>query len=314
MRATPPAIAVLGTLTRDTTVYADGSRSENLGGTHYSVLTLAHLFQGRARILPVAHVGADAFAAIEAALNLPGVDRSGLLQVPQSNNHVYLTYTSATEREEILVGLVPPLSAAECSSLGALDWVLVNLTSGRDVTLEGMQALRGATGGTVQLDVHSLTLDFAPNGKRFLSKPEGWERWVACADWVQMNETEARLLGEGLPLQEFAARVLALGPQGVFVTLGDAGCHGFWRQGGERRSLRLPAARQPEPAFPTGCGDVFGAGLAFALLQGAPVDAALRFANATAGTKAGWEPFGALRDLRRALARELETLLPEPHA
>ena len=314
MRAHPPAIAVLGTLTRDTTVYADGSRSENLGGTHYSVLTLAHLFQGRARILPVAHVGADAFAAIDSALTLPGVDRSGLRQVPQPNNHVYLTYTSATEREEILVGLVPPLTAAECAGLGALDWILVNLTSGRDVTLEGMEALWHLRRGAVQLDVHSLTLDFAPNGKRFLSKPEGWQRWVACADWVQMNETEARLLGEGLPLQEFADSVLALGPQGVFVTLGSAGCHGFWREGSERRSLRLPAARQPEPAFPTGCGDVFGAGFAYARLQGAPVAAALHFANTTAGTKAGWEPYGALRDLRQALAPELAALGPETQA
>ena len=47
------SIAVVGTLTRDTTVYVDGTRTENLGGTHYTVRTLVSLFASAARIVPV---------------------------------------------------------------------------------------------------------------------------------------------------------------------------------------------------------------------------------------------------------------------
>ena len=300
------SIAVLGTLTRDTTVYADGARSENLGGTHYSILTLAHLFEGRARILPVAHVGADTWNEVGRALALPGIDPSGLRCVPEPNNHVYLTYKSQTERDEVLVGLVPALTAADCARLPPLDWVLVNLTSGRDVTLEGMQVLRQHTRATVQLDIHSLTLGFAADGRRFLRKPEGWERWVASADWVQMNEAEARLLSDGGDVEEFATALLELGPRGVLVTLGAAGCFGCWRQAGDTHRVAVAAARQPRPAFPTGCGDVFGASFAYAQLEGASPEAAMRFANAAAGAKACREPFGELRRLRHDVAVELE--------
>ena len=73
---------MLGTLTRDTTIYADGTRTENLGGLVYTLSTLAHLFEGRARILPIANVGADLYSTVLAALDLPGVDSMLVRRVP----------------------------------------------------------------------------------------------------------------------------------------------------------------------------------------------------------------------------------------
>ena len=306
----PASIAVLGTLTRDTTVYADGSRSENLGGTHYALLTLAHLFDGRARVVPIANVGQDCFDEIHAALDLPGMDRSALRRVRQANNHVYLTYHSVEDRDEVLVGLVPPVTLEHCNAVQDIDWMLVNMTSGRDVELQTLQALRRRGFIGLQLDVHSLTLGFEPNGRRILQKPDDWEEWVACADWVQMNETEAALLGDDSPVEGFARRVVELGPRGVLVTLGARGCVGAWREDGATRVLRLDAACHPEPAYPTGCGDVFGASFAFALLRGAAPESALGFANAAAGAKAGHEPYTELRRLRQHVAVELQRWIP----
>lgn len=307
-----PSIAVVGTLTRDTTVYADGSRSENLGGTHYALLTLSNLFDGHTRIVPIANVGDDAFVDIHAALDLPGVDRSALRRVPVRNNHVHLTYRSAEEREEVLVGLVPPVSVEHCLAPPDIDWMLVNLTSGRDLELSTMQALRRQSYTGLQLDIHSLTLGFAEKGRRVLEKPVDWRAWVACADWVQMNETEAGLLRDDRPVEEFAAEILHLGPRGVFVTLGARGCFGAWIERGTKRTLHLEATTQPDPAYPTGCGDVFGASFAFAMLQSAGVEAALRFANAAAGAKACHEPYTALHELRAHIRAELGRLIPRP--
>ena len=305
-----PWIAVLGTLTRDTTVYPDGSRSENLGGLHWALLTLAHLFEARARIVPVANVGEDAYAQVLAGLDLPGLDPGRLRCVPQPNNHVFLTYRSPEEREEVLVGLVPPVGWEDVAPVGAADWILVNMISGRDVELETLENLRRSATGPVQLDVHSLTLGFEPGGRRFLQKPPEWERWVACADWVQMNEAEARLLGDGRAVPDFARRLLEKGPRGVLVTLGRQGCFAVWRTAEGVRELALDAARHPEPAYPTGCGDVFGASFAYALLEGAATESAIRFANAAAGAKACREPYTELRRLRRHVARELELFVP----
>lgn len=310
--ARPPCIAVLGTLTRDTTVYVDGSRSENLGGTHYALLALAHLFEGRARIVPIANVGEDAFEAIEAALGLPGIDRSALQRVAQPNNHVYLTYHTAEERDEVLVGLVPPVRIEQCAAVRDVDWMLVNLTSGRDVELETLRALRQRPLAGLQLDVHSLTLGFEADGRRVPAKPVDWKDWVACADWVQMNEAEAMLLGDDTALETFARQALELGPRGVLVTLGARGCLGLWRENGSTRALRLEAARHPVTAYPTGCGDVFGASFAFALMRGAAPEAALRFANAAAGTKACYEPYSELRRLRTHVKAELQRFVPSP--
>ena len=306
----PPSVAVLGTLTRDTTIYADGSRSENLGGTHYAVLTLAHLFNGRARVVPIANVGEDAFEEIQRALDRPGIDRSALRRVAEPNNHVHLTYRTADERDEVLVGLVPPVPLEHCVSVPDIDWMLVNLTSGRDIELATMRSLRQRPFAGLQLDVHSLTLGFEADGRRVLQKPADWEEWVAGADWVQMNATEAALLGDEGPVEAFARRVLDLGPRGVLITLGAQGCLGMWHEGGAARTLRLDAASHPEPAYPTGCGDVFGASFAFATLSGAGPEAALRFANAAAGAKACHEPYTELRRLRVHVASELERLVP----
>lgn len=293
-----PSIAVLGTLTRDTTTYADGSRTENLGGLLYTLATLVHLFDGSARILPVANVGADFEATVRTALDLPGVDLRFLRRVPVPNNHVRLTYRDDATRDEVLEGLVPPIGLEHAA--GALDagWMLVNLTSGRDIELETLQALRVRYPGVLQLDVHSLTLDIVPGGLRVLRRPERWREWVACADWVQMNETEAVLLGEGASPEDFAVQLLDVGPRGALVTLGSAGCLGCWREGTITRRLRLPAAHHPSPPYPTGCGDVFGATFAYARLAGAAVEDALRLANGVAGVKAGFEPHARLRHIR----------------
>src|SRR5262245_4044589 len=270
---TSPTIAVLGTLTRDTTIYADGSRTENLGGLVYTLSTLAHLFAGGARILPVANVGEDLFPRVKESLDeLPGVETTHLRVVHQPNNHVHLTYLDEARRDEVLEGLVPPVEPEHAlAAAREADHYLVNLTSGRDLELETMQALRAGFRGTLQFDIHSLTLDIEPGGRRVLRRPEQWRDWLVCADWVQMNETEARLLGEREPPERFAPRLLDLGPEVVLVTLGQDGAFGCWQGAAGAETLRLSAAARPRPAFPTGCGDVFGAAFAYARLSGAGV-------------------------------------------
>ncbi len=309
-RATQPrqTIAVLGTLTRDTTVYADGRRTENLGGLLYTLSTLAHLSAGKIRILPVANVGQDLASAVERALQLPGVDTALVRRVPVANNHVYLTYRDAETRDEVLVGLVPPVDLAHALAALQADHFLVNLTSGLDVELATLQALRRQFHGTIQLDIHSLTLGFAADGLRVLRRPEDWRQWVRCADWVQMNETEARLLGDGAEPEAFAARLLDLGPRVVLVTLAAHGVFACWEEAGVRQSLRLAAAHRWPAPFPTGCGDVFGAAFAYARLAGASTPDSVRIANGVASTKAGIEPYAELTNIRRHAAAHLEPL------
>lgn len=307
----PPIIAVFGTLNRDTTVYADGNRTENLGGLVYTLATLAALGAGGLCILPVANVGFDLFARVQAALALPGMDLSALRQVMVPNNHVHLAYRDAENREEVLAGGVPPLTLEQCERALASQAVLVNLTSGRDVELDTLHAFRARYVGPIQIDVHSLTLGIEPGGRRVLRCPERWREWAACADWLQVNETEAHLLGGARPLEEFAAEVLELGPRGVLVTLGRQGSFAAWRDGASAHQLRVESRHRPDPVFPTGCGDVFGAAFAYGLLRGAVPEQAIDFATEVASLKAGIEPLAALADLRRWGAAALARCFPD---
>jgi len=310
MTGAVPTIAVFGTYNRDTTTYADGTRTEQLGGLVYTVLTLAALGAGAVRVLPVANVGADLWEHVCAALAIPGVDLAALQRVPGPNNHVHLTYRDAAEREEILIGRVRPLALEQCAAGLGADAVLVNLTSGCDLELGTLQAFRARYRGSLQLDVHSLTLAIGPSGARYPQCPERWREWVGAADWLQLNETEAQLLGGPRPVEVFAAEVLALGPRGILVTLGARGSFAAWRDGAGIRRLRLPAPHQPQPAYPTGCGDVFGATFAYAALRGVPVERAVELGTEVASLKAGREPLAALGALRTWAARALEKCWP----
>jgi sugar/nucleoside kinase (ribokinase family) len=310
MSAAGVRIAVFGTLNRDTTRYADGTCTENLGGLLYTLATLAALGAGAVAIEPVANVGFDLYERVYAALDLPGMVRGGLQRVSVPNNHVLLTYTDAAERDEVLVGRVPPLLLSQCLAARDADWVLVNFTSGFDLELATLAAFRSATRATIHLDVHSLTLGIEPGGRRFLRCPPRWREYVACADWLQMNETEARLLGDSQPVEEFASALLDLGPRGVLVTRGRRGCMAAWRAGCERRTLSLSPRHIPEPAFPTGCGDVFGAAFAYALCRGCDPATALDFASELASLKAGREPLAALHDLRSWAVAPLARCIP----
>jgi sugar/nucleoside kinase (ribokinase family) len=302
-----PTIAVVGTLTLDTTTYADGARSENLGGLVYTLSALAALFEGGARILPVANVGVDLFDRIFAALDLPGVDRGLLHPVPTPNNHVHLTYLDAERRDEVLRGLVPPVAPERLAAARDADWLLVNLTSGRDTLLPVLAAFRADFAGTIQLDLHSLTLALLPDGRRELRRPADWEAWAGCADYLQVNQTEAALLAGRDAPAEFARAALDLGPRGVVVTLAGEGAVGAWRdERGTRHAVRCPAPVRPEPPYPTGCGDVFGAGFAYARLRGAEFPAAVALATAVASTKACFEPQAEIRRLRTHAARYLD--------
>jgi sugar/nucleoside kinase (ribokinase family) len=125
-----------------------------------------------------------------------------------------------------------------------------------------------------------------------------------------VNETEARLLGGGCAIESFASTVLGLGARGVVVTLGGAGCYASWSEAGERRKLRLAPARQPIPVYPTGCGDVFGATLAYALVRRVPVAEAVALASEVASLKAAREPLAALGELRDWAAAPLRRCFP----
>ena len=84
---------------------------------------------------------------------------------------------------------------------------------------------------------------------------------IECADFVAVNDYEARLLAErtGLSIEAIAERVEAL-----IVTLGSEGSR-IYADGGV---LEIPTFKPAAVVDPTGCGDAYRAGLLYGIAHG----------------------------------------------
>ena len=120
---------------------------------------------------------------------------------------------------------------------------------------------------------------------------------IDCADYLAVNDYEARLLGErtGLSLEAMAARVVAL-----FVTHGAEGSRIY----AEGKILDIAAVKPARLVDPTGCGDAYRAGLLYGIGQGWDWPRTGRLASVLGSLKIA-ERGGQNHALSRAAVEEL---------
>jgi len=196
-----------------------------------------------------------------------------------------------------MAGGVPAWTWGELGPMvGDLDALYVNFISGFEMTLDTARMLRRGFTRFIYADLHSLFLAKNADGLRTLQPlPEG-PGWFGCFDAVQLNEEEMGQLGPD-PLA-VAAGALGAGTRVLCVTLGRRGAAYF--TGSPVRTARVSSGETGAAAFedgdPTGCGDVFGATAAAALLQGAAVEDALGLAARRAARNVSFRGASGLRD------------------
>ena len=297
-------LGVIGSINRDTITTADGIETRSFGGVLYTAVALAYLGMGRIETWLLCKYGQDVASQVKNLLaDCPNMRLDGAQAVPGPNFHSRIRYCADGRKSECLTGHIEPLSPQDLAPfIPELDGLLINFITGFELELQTLMALREQFKGVILMDVHSLTLGRRESGERFWQKPAGWERWLAQADVVQMNEEEAALLGnlstrEPSVLREFALGVLDLGPQWVVVTRGADGALGAYRQDSGRRLCEQPALT-PEKAFETtGCGDVFLAALGAGLFNGKGLPEAMHIATRTAGLNSRLQGVEALKQL-----------------
>ena len=112
-------------------------------------------------------------------------------------------------------------------------------------------------------------------------------------DYLTPNETELSVL-TGMPANDpdeaaaAAKTLISRGVKAVLATLGSSGALYVTAD-----TVRLFPAEKVQPVDTTAAGDTFNAAFAVRLAEGAPVDEAVRFANAAAGisvTRHGAQP------------------------
>lgn len=305
MSPVAPRIALIGAINRDTICTPDGLTTESYGGLLYSILSLAAMAHDPVTILPVCNVGQDARDAVTGLLGRsPRMAWDGVRFVPERNSHCFLEYDAEGRKQETLQGGVPPLTFERLSPFLASDALCFNFVTGFELSLKTLEKVRASTTAPILMDVHSLTLGIDEGRRRYWRRPPDWERWVACADVVQMNEQEAGLLwgaevacdGER---RRFGERVLGLGPSTLIVTRGPMGSDALFRGAdGGIESFRAPADPPGPPVDETGCGDVFLMGFTVEFLRSRDVRRASTFANRAAGANCCLRGVGEIGRIR----------------
>lgn len=294
-------LGVVGTMVWDRILNRDGRPGavEEWGGIAYALSALRAALPEAWTVLPIFKVGRDlSEEAFRFLREIPGVDVSGVVVVPEPNNRVELRYVSAERRTERLTGGVPPWTWPEMAPvLDLCDALYVNFISGMEMELPTARALRAGYPGPVYADLHSLFLGLGVGGLRVPQTLTGWADWLRCFDGAQVNEDEFELLG-GDTGDPWHLAAEALGPdlKLLTVTLGPKGAaylagldfdsdpmtwrvRGTLARAGSARSGRIPLEGLPREGDPTGCGDVWGATFFARLLAGDELEGAMGEAN-----------------------------------
>lgn len=301
-------LGVLGSINRDTITSANGQVAEGLGGVLYTACAAAYLATAALRdiwpeldekdiqICPIARLGKDVRAAVlDLVATTPGLTCEGLVDWPGRAFHSHIEYLADGTKREVLSGDLPALEAEEVATrLGGLDALLVNFITGFELSLDSLARIRRMVAGPILMDVHSLTLGRRGSGERYWCRPPHWRQWLELADVVQMNADEAAVLG-ALPrparaaeLAVLARQLLALGPGLAAITRGPQSViAAARRRSGEVEDLVMAPTPRAAPADgsagdPTGCGDVFLAGLGVATALGLGPRESLQLANRAA--------------------------------
>jgi hypothetical protein len=324
-----PRVGIVGSLVWDQIHGRDplAPPVEEWGGIAYALAGLDASLGPEWEIVPLIKVGRDLSGQAQQLLRslvrlAPG---ARCVEVTAPNNRVVLHYQSTERRCERMAGGVPGWTWAELGPMVQdLDAIYLNFISGFELCLGTAQALRRGFPGPIYADLHSLFLGMQQDGIRVLRPLPDAPSWFGCFDFVQLNEDEmqqltpdplalaAQALGVGVSLL-----TVTLGPRGVayvaapgFHVLADrptaSDCTGAGltsSAGPTIRTARIPAP-PIETLDPTGCGDVFGAAAFARLLDGDPLETALRYAAALAARNAG---FRGASGLARHLRGELVT-------
>lgn len=276
-----PRLGILGTLVWDT-IHPPGAGApvSDWGGIAYSLAAFDAVRPPDWDAVPLIKVGADLRGAADRLLGGFGgiASGEGVVTVPEPNNRVELFYGDPVRRCERLTGGVPGWTWEELAGPAlSCDALYVNLIAGWELDLAVARSLRGAFPGWIYCDVHSLPLAVGEDGVRTLRPVPSWPEWRQCFDAVQMNEEELRALSEEREEPRTAARRTVLdGPASLFVTRGAGGADWYVRRPEGVVAGSEPGIPVSEPD-PTGCGDVWGAACATALLAGlGPAEAAAR--------------------------------------
>ncbi|MEN3038090.1 MAG: carbohydrate kinase family protein [Candidatus Kryptonium sp.] len=293
---------IIGHLCLDVIHLADGSEVQSYGGIFFSLASLANIVDDGDIIYPVFGVGdVDYDEFIKRIKIYPNVVTDGIFKFEGLTNRVHLFYKDRKERTECSVNIAKPIDFERLKILldVEVDGIFINMISGFDIEVETLKRLRKSFKGYIHFDVHSATLGVDDKNLRFRKKLDNWKDWLSNVNTVQMNEFEARSIGdENWDDDELAKNVLGLGVEVMIITRANLGSTVYYFNNGFMRTDLK--AFEVSVVDPTGCGDVFGSAFFYKYSKTYDPVISAGFANYVAGLNAtipGSTQIDKLKDL-----------------
>jgi len=281
----------LGHLCIDCTHSSDESVRERWGGIANTVAAIAGLAGEGDTVIPVCGVGAGDEERFLAWLGrFPAVDPSGVFTVNGPTNRIDIYEKGTGERIACTKDVAPPIPYEKIRKFLSADGVLINMTSGSDITIETLDQIRmevRARETPVHLDYHNLTTGIGESRERVRRPLPDWRRWAFMLTTVQLSEEEsAGLTVDRLNEQQLTGHFLTLGVRGVIITRGERGATLFESE--HKKVVRYDIAGIPSGSAGdhTGLGDVFGGAFLYRYLATSDLRASAEFANTTAARAA----------------------------
>ncbi|MCK5077909.1 MAG: carbohydrate kinase family protein, partial [Calditrichia bacterium] len=194
------------------------------------------------------------------------VDFSGLIPVKERNYQQILEYSTFTKSEEKSFFFFPQLRREHLENALDADFILINMFSGKDMSVEVFQDFAQDVYDKVYLNVRSLLFETDELGNRIPNRPDDIFEWLNYARFIQLNETEFNILNkEGMDFERYWSGLLRPS-QNVLLTLGAKGV--WWITNKDGLMIKkYPAYNVKNIIETTGCGDVFSAAFSYGFLK-----------------------------------------------
>ncbi len=279
-------IVIIGTINNDVIFPFGRSPIQSFGGIFYSLSALNSFCDPSCTIYPISYVGKDVYSDLLSLLKkFSRVEPAGLVSIDQPNHQVILEYHSPEERTEKVQFNFPQLEWQHVHHFNEVDFYIVNMITGWDLSLEAFQKLSKLHYSNIYLDIHFLVMGIDARGKRFPLRPDNIFAWLNGARFIQMNQREFSIINqEQLDAPRFFDKYF-LPDQFLIITQGSRGADLVFQKNSKTYCQHFPAVALPQIVDVTGCGDVFGAGFVWSYLQNEDISRAAEFANLAAAAK-----------------------------
>ncbi len=284
-------ILVLGHLAIDVDHRSETETMEATAGVFRSVAALSEMIGRTDTIIPVCGVGREEYRSVlEQCAALPGVETAGIYQSDAPTHRVHFYRVADGSMTACAREIGRPIPFEKIRKYLDVNGVLINMSSGSDLSLETLDEIRMAVrakGVPIHLDVHNLARGVNDRYERVLRPVPEWRRWAFMVDTVQGSEEEINVLHPDTQTEEaLVGHLFTLCVKRLLVTRGARGATIYRNE--RKHTLRedIPAAAVSVERDPVGAGDVFAAAFLSSLLRSDDEIAAARVAVAAAGDHA----------------------------